>query len=811
MTQKKIISKTMLLITMMVTGVTSVWSEEVTYTISDKNTLSITGTAPTGSSATIVETYGTSKQMTSGNSQTLTLNGYGGYKITQLVLSMKSNKSAGAGKLSYSTNGGTSFTYLVGSNTSGVAFENNSWNGSYASEYTDITKTVEIACGSSDIVIKIEATTNSLYCKSYSITYEALVQSPAISLPSGNVEYGTTVTLTAAEGMDIIYTTDGTIPTLSNSTTYNGPIAITRDMTLKAVAVAIEGDEYLLSPVASASYTLIRPAAPTFSIASGSCIEVGTEVTITSPENCIIAYTTNAEDTEVGGDGVIMTESNTVTMAVNQDMTIHARSYDSNAVESIVATATYSTYIMSVPTFSIENITMEVGALKKPSITTESNGQITFTSDNESIAQIENGQVRAVSVGNTTITAIIAQAGQYYAAETTFNVTVTPAGIWETASKGIDELTYEGIGLSGGNNGYSKFSNISFNSTAKYAGQIYKQNNLRYIQMRDTNPSGIVTTNSGGRASKVIINWNIDRTDDGRYISVFGKNTAYNDGADLYSTNTNTLGTLLGTIVKGTSTELIIDGDYQFIGLLASDPVYATSITIYWEGENVTISDASNYVPDAKEYVNMTLDRSFVTGWNGVVLPFDLTNDVKTAMGATDIKTLGSATSEGSSITLNFTDATLPVAAGIPVLVKLSEAKNNGDVIIKGVGIKTTSPTTTAIEKTIDTEKFTLKGTYESIDESSNELYFVSGTKFYHKAKDISLSIDPLRAYIVQESSANESRDVKFIIEDNQSTGIVTLNPNNSFINQTYDLQGRQVARPAKGLYIMNGKKIVIR
>lgn len=175
--------KSFLLLLCMIVGAGNAWAEEVTYTISSKNTLTPSGTAPSGSSATIAETYSTTKQMTSGNSQTLTLTGYAGYKITGIVLSMKSNKSAGAGKLSYSTDGGTSFSYIIGSSDSGEAFSSEKWYGSYSTSYVDVTKSnLDISCGSSNVIIKIEATVNSLYCQSYKISYES--QAPASPLSS---------------------------------------------------------------------------------------------------------------------------------------------------------------------------------------------------------------------------------------------------------------------------------------------------------------------------------------------------------------------------------------------------------------------------------------------------------------------------------------------------------------------------------------------------------------------------------------------------------------------------------------------------
>ena len=166
--------KSLFLLVALLVGSSSVWAETVTYTVASTSSVNVSGTAPTGSSVTFSSNGNTAQQLTGGTGQTLTLSDYSGYKITGLTLSMKSNKKDGAGTLRYSTDGGTSWTYLVGSAQSGVAFSNSAWNGSYTTTYTNVTKSsLNIICGTSSIVIKIEATANSLYCESYAITYEA--------------------------------------------------------------------------------------------------------------------------------------------------------------------------------------------------------------------------------------------------------------------------------------------------------------------------------------------------------------------------------------------------------------------------------------------------------------------------------------------------------------------------------------------------------------------------------------------------------------------------------------------------------------
>ena len=109
--------------------------------------------------------------LASGN-MTLTLTNLGGINISNITLSMKSNSSKGAGTLCYSTDGGSNWTYLVGSSGSGVNFNNASWHGSWSTSYVDVSKDVTLN-NVTQLKIKIDATANSLYCQSFKLTYTA--------------------------------------------------------------------------------------------------------------------------------------------------------------------------------------------------------------------------------------------------------------------------------------------------------------------------------------------------------------------------------------------------------------------------------------------------------------------------------------------------------------------------------------------------------------------------------------------------------------------------------------------------------------
>ena len=142
----------------------------------------------------------------------------------------------------------------------------------------------------------------------------------------------------------------------------------------------------------------------------------------------------------------------------------------------------------------------------------------------------------------------------------------------------VDVLNREFTGVIGTN--YTEWSGKTGTSGAVYAGQSAGGNES--IQLRSSNSnSGIVTTTSGGKVTKVTVTWN-SNTASSRTLNVYGKNTAYQAATDLY--NSTRQGTLLGTIVCGTSTELTITGDFAYIGLRSSSgAMYLTEIDIVWE------------------------------------------------------------------------------------------------------------------------------------------------------------------------------------------------------------------------------------
>ncbi|MBQ8143042.1 MAG: InlB B-repeat-containing protein [Bacilli bacterium] len=145
-----------------------------------------------------------------------------------------------------------------------------------------------------------------------------------------------------------------------------------------------------------------------------------------------------------------------------------------------------------------------------------------------------------------------------------------------------DTLNHGAIGVEGTN--YADWEDLSLTSDAVFSGNTAGGNEA--IQLRtDKSNSGIVTTTSGGTATKVTVSWNTN-TASGRSIDIYGSNTAYTAAADLYSTSTR--GTKIGTIKNG-ETELTLTGNYAYIGIRSSSgALYLDSIDIQWSTINIT-------------------------------------------------------------------------------------------------------------------------------------------------------------------------------------------------------------------------------
>lgn len=237
-------------------------------------------------------------------------------------------------------------------------------------------------------------------------------------------------------------------------------------------------------------------------------------------------------------------------------------------------TASFSPEAATVTIDANDNVFPELSF--EPAGATE--GTRTWTSSNTEVATVDNeGNVTLLTDGTTTISVEIAATDTYQPCNASYELTVNPAAV-----EGVDYLDRNFTGISDGATTYADWSGKVGSSGNTYAGNSAGSNNA--IQLRsDKNTAGIVVTNSASNqvARKVTVDWE-SHTSNGRTLDIYGKSTAYTAASDLYSNDTQ--GTKLGSIVNGTSTELTITGDYEYIGIRSNSSAhYLNWIKIQWE------------------------------------------------------------------------------------------------------------------------------------------------------------------------------------------------------------------------------------
>lgn len=243
----------------------------------------------------------------------------------------------------------------------------------------------------------------------------------------------------------------------------------------------------------------------------------------------------------------------------------------------------------------------------------------------------------------------------------------------------------------------------------------------------------------------------------------------------------------------------------------ATDPAGRPTGYCYYEGfsENATL-----YIPLTSELASYAQANSlYIGGWGYTVTSVDLIYqpsavNIGSAGYATfgypfavDLSGLGVG-QDAYTVTVSGTTATLTSVKGMKIPA-------NTGIILTGSGNVTIPLTTEATEEITGNQLLVSDGT--KTGDGSSIYVLANGTNgvgFYKLANEQTIAAG--KAYLkVTPPSASSFFDI-----DDGTTGITMVQGEGFMVNGSdiyYDLQGRRVAKPTKGLYIVNGKKVIIK
>lgn len=285
------------------------------------------------------------------------------------------------------------------------------------------------------------------------------------------------------------------------------------------------------------------------------------------------------------------------------------------------------------------------------------------------------------------------------------------------------------------------------------------------------------------------------------------------------------------------------------------------SLTNLQASENYVVQVCSNYDSKSSDWVTATISKALELGneetkngtlidswhsnttnvtlkdrtlykdgsWNTLCLPFPLTTEQLAAspLAGAVIRTLDDASFSNGELTFNFTDNVTSISAGTPYIIKWNKANGYEEANAQTRDINNPVFTNVVIDKTINNKVcdldngkcVTFKGVYTPIsyDQTNRSILFLGDNNKLYFPKS-GAKINSCRAYF--ELTGFEMADVaqaRIFVNDGNATGIISIdNDNKIIVNEAegwYCLDGRKLSgKPfAKGVYIRDGKKVVIK
>ncbi len=194
--------------------------------------------------------------------------------------------------------------------------------------------------------------------------------------------------------------------------------------------------------------------------------------------------------------------------------------------------------------------------------------------------------------------------------------------------------------------------------------------------------------------------------------------------------------------------------------------------------------------------------------WNTLCLPFSIASLTGTPLEGATVKTLQSTAFDNGTLTMNFSNSSLTsIEAGKPYIVKWDSGDDVTSPVFKDVTISN-------VTINVETDYADFTGIYSPkaiAGEDKTMLYLGADNKLYYP--DAEMTINAFRAYFqLKGITAGDISNTRLFFGD-EATGIVDNIRETISNNHWYTLDGFKLDKKptAKGVYINNGRKVVIK
>ena len=547
-----------------------------------------------------------------------------------------------------------------------------------------------------------------------------------------------------------------------------------------------------------------------------------TEPTLTNPNDLTVRYSSSVSSVasvdESTGEVTPLKFGTTIITATF----IGNSTYDRGSAQYTL-TVNRGTATLS---FQKESESVIVGnTVSSPTLTTTpSELSVTYSSSNSDVASVDqnSGVVTGVAAGTATITATFAQNDSYNQATASYTITVTEAPLATTYSITIDNTIENGRVVANKTSGIVAGETISLTATPNEGYEFDE-----WIVTKDTDGGSVTVTNNEFEmpADNVTVSASFKAvqqqqeeekqtmvlrfektTDtatvgDDYYIpTLYANNQAVDDPSELGITFESSNPSIAKINRRTGEVELKESGTVTITAFFPGNDTYNEAEASF----TLTVSAATQPEPEDYDYINVT---GFSHGYRTYVtedkIDFSHSDNVKGyyASGVSDSKVV-------------FTQVTGVCAADVPLLLV---KEGTGDCKLLVSESRGTTPENNLLKA----------GEQDDTDDSQGKLYGGNGTRgiyvlvYRENIEDVifvetninGARVDADHAYLDLSSVSNASSRLRISFKhgDDDSTGISNIEAESISNGVIYNLRGQRVENPTKGLYIINGKKVVIK